>query len=154
MTFAIPFPNPVSRLLMMMAGIVILGWSGLEDKDAVTVTGLGWLLSVLTVMLGMMSRFGGRKLGTSSLLKLAALVGFAVGGLSSLMTVSLMLFKNLLHGHIYPDYPPSLMLGVLERLPIWMLAGGLAGLGLGFMAIWAATRIRPQRKPIEKGIRQ
>ena len=144
MTFAIPAPNPVSRLLMVMAGMVILGWSGLEDKDVVAVTALGWTLAGLTVMIGLMSRFGGRTLGTDSLHKPAALVGSAVGALASLMTVLLMLFKNLLHGHVYPDYPPGLMLGILERLLAWGLAGGLAGLGLGFVAVWAAARIRPQ----------
>lgn len=144
MTFAIPAPNPVSRLLMVMAGMVILGWSGLEDKDAAAVTALGWMLAGLIVMIGLMSHFSGRTLGTDSLHKPAALVGIAVGALASLMTVLLMLFKNLLHGHVYPDYPPALMLGILERLPAWGLAGGLAGLGLGFVAIWAAARIRPQ----------
>lgn len=144
MTFAIPAPNPVSRLLMVMAGMVILGWSGLEDKDAAAVTALGWTLAGLTVMIGLMSRFGGRTMGLAGLHKPAALVGIAVGALASLMTVLLMLFKNLLHGHVYPDYPPGLMLGILERLPAWGLAGGLAGLGLGFVAVWAAARIRPQ----------
>ena len=144
MTFAIPAPNPVSRLLMVMAGVVILGWSGLEDKDVAAVTALGWMLAGLIVMIGLMSHFGGRAMGLAGLHKPAALVGIAVGALSSLMTALLMLFKNLLHGHVYPDYPPALMLGILERLPAWGLAGGLAGLGLGFVAIWAAARIRPQ----------
>ena len=138
MKFTIPTSNPVSRLLIVMLGIVILLWSGMEDKDLIAVIALGLLLSVLTVMLGLMSRFGGRTLGTASLLKLAALVGSAVGAFSSVMTVLLMLFKNLRHGHVYPDYPPRLMIGILERLSIWMLAGGLAGLGLGFLVLWIA----------------
>ena len=138
MKFTIPSRNPFSRLLTVLLGIVILLWSGIEDKDVITVTALGLLLSILTVMLGLMSRLGGRTLGAAALLKLAALVGSAVAALSSTMTVLLMLFKDLRHGHVYPDYPPPLMLGILERLPLWSLAGGLAGLGLGFLALWTA----------------
>lgn len=142
MKFTIPSRNLLFRLLTALLGIVILFWSGIEDKDVITVTALGWLLSVLAVMFSLMSHLGGRTLGAAALLKLAALAGSAVAALSSAMTVLLMLFKDLRHGHVYPDYPPPLMLGILERLPLWSLAGGLAGLGLGFLMIWAAGRGR------------
>jgi len=134
MKFTIPSRNDLSRLLMVALGIVILVWSGVEDHDVITVTALGLLLSLATVTFYMMSRFGGRTLG---LPQLAFSFGAAVGAFSSVMTVLLMLFKDLRHGHIYPDYPPQLMLAILERLPLWTLAGGLAGLGLGFLlGLW------------------
>ena len=153
MTFTIPLCHPAWHLPLALLGIVILLWSGREDQGAGAVTALGWLLAGLTVMLDLMSRFGGRRLDVPALLKLTAFGGAAAGALASLATVLLMLFKNLLHSHIYPDYPPQLMLGALERLPAWGLAGGLAGLGLGFMAMGMAARMRPPQNRL-KGIRQ
>ena len=153
MAFTIPLCHPVWHLPLALLGIVILLWSGREDQGVGAVTALGWLLAGLTVALDLMSRFGGRRLDAPALLKLTALGGAAAGALASLATILLMLFKNLLHSHVYPDYPPQLMLGALERLPIWGLAGGLAGLGLGFMAIGIAARIDRHENRL-KGIRQ
>ena len=153
MTFTIPLCRPVWHLPLALLGIVILLWSGREDQGVGAVTALGWMLAGLTVALDLMSRFGGRRLDAPALLKLTALGGAATGVLASLATILLMLFKNLLHSHVYPDYPPQLMLGALERLPTWGLAGGLAGLGLGFMAMWTAARIDRHENRL-KGIRQ
>lgn len=153
MIFTIPLCRPIWHLPLVLLGIVILLWSGREDQGVGAVTALGWMLAGLTVTLDLMSRFGGRRLDAPALLKLTALGGAAAGALASLATVLLMLFKNLLHSHIYPDYPPQLMLGALERLPTWGLAGGLAGLGLGFMAMWTAARIDRHENRL-KGIRQ
>ena len=153
MIFTIPLCHPVWHLPLALLGIVILLWSGREDQGVGAVTTLGWMLAGLTVALDLMSRFGGRRLDAPALLKLTALGGAATGVLASLATILLMLFKNLLHSHVYPDYPPQLMLGVLERLPTWGLAGGLAGLGLGFVAMWTAARIDRHENRL-KGIRQ
>ena len=153
MIFTIPLCHPVWHLPLALLGIVILLWSGREDQGVGAVTALGWLLAGLTVALDLMSRFGGRRLDAPALLKLTALGGAAAGALASLATILLMLFKNLLHSHVYPDYPPQLMLGALERLPTWGLAGGLTGLGLGFMAMWTAARIDRHENRL-KGIRQ
>ena len=136
MTFTIPPGSPVFRLSLALLGIVVLLWSGVEDHDVITVAALGWLTSGLAMMHWLMSRFGGRILDGAALLKLAPVAGAAAGAFASLTTILLMLFKDLRHAHAYPDYPPRLMLGILERLPIWSVAGGLAGLGLCLLAIW------------------
>ena len=66
-------------------------------------------------------------------LESAVVAGAAFGALASLSTFALMLFKDLRHAHAFPDFPPHMLLGMLERLPVWALAGGLAGLGIGIL---------------------
>ena len=113
-----------TRLAMTAAGILILLWSGIEDRDVLTVTALGCSLSLTASLFYARAHFTRRTLWHS------ALTGAAAGALSNIATVLLMLFKNLHHAHVFPDYPPALMLAMLERLPLWTLAGSLAGLGL------------------------
>ena len=112
-----------------MTGLAILFWSGLEDSDAGAVTLLG-ALSSLSFTLWLLSR-----VATGHALKLLyfGLSGALVGALAALCTATLMLFKNLRHAHVFPDYPAAMLLAALERLPLWAIAGALAGLGLGLL---------------------
>ena len=48
----------------------------------------------------------------------ALLTGSLIGALSALASALLMLFKDLRHGHIFPDYPPEMMLAMLERFAL------------------------------------
>ena len=73
----------------------------------------------------------------------AVLLGALTGLGTAPAAALLMLFKNALHAHVFPDYPPGLVLAVLERAPAWALAGALAGLGLTF--VWWALRGRGDR---------
>ncbi len=114
-----------ARHLLLVCGIAILLWSGVEDNDAVAVSLLGALLALAATALLMP-----RALNS---LASAVAVGAVFGALSSLSTFALMLFKDLRHAHAFPDYPPHMLLGMLERLPVWALAGGLAGLGCGLL---------------------
>ena len=122
-----------ARHLLVISGIAILLWSGMEDNDARLVTLLGWLLAT---PLGMML-FNSRRLPTGfkrlGAIKLAALSGALIGSLASMTTPLLMLFKDLRHAHVFPDYPAGMMLATFERMPAWTLAGGLAGLGIGIL---------------------
>jgi hypothetical protein len=61
------------------------------------------------------------------------LLGGVIGAGSTLATAGLMLFKNGLHNHIYPDYPLLVIVGILQRLPAWALAGTLIGLALALL---------------------
>ncbi len=120
----------------------MLLWSGMEDNDAVPVTVLGALLATAAALL----------LLDSHKLRPAkargswrwALAGALIGTLASLATPLLMLFKDLRHAHVYPDYPAGMMLATLERMPAWALAGGLAGFGIGLLlklgADWRNSR--------------
>ena len=118
------------RPWLIALSLIIFFWSGVEDDDVVTVTALGLALSLTLALRLLISRLGGA--GTITALRgwLALPTGAGIGALTSLTTVALMLFKDLRHAHPFPDYPPGLMLALLERLPAWSVAGALIGLGL------------------------
>ena len=119
---------------MILVGVAILLWSSLEDRDAVLVSMLG-ALSAAAISLTLLDR---ARLRCGSATTRALMAGALVGALSSVTTAALMLFKNLRHAHVFPDYPPAMMLAALERLPWWALAGALAGFGIGILLELAA----------------
>lgn len=114
-----------ARHLLLACGIAIFLWSGVEDNDALGASLLGALLALAVTAIWMPR--ARNKLAST------VVVGAVFGALSSLSTFALMLFKDLRHAHAFPDYPPHMLLGMLERLPVWALAGGLAGLGCGIL---------------------
>ena len=118
---------------MILAGIAILLWSGLEDSDAVAVSLLGALSATAAVVLLYNSKRFSRYWRSRDITLRATALGSSIGALASVTTPALMLFKNLRHAHIFPDYPPAMMLATLERLPWWALACGLAGFGVGVL---------------------
>ncbi len=121
----------LARHLAVVAGLAILLWSGFEDTDARAAALLGFFAatSATLFLLGRTSWLWPGK----SVLPDAALAGTLLGALSAIATAALMLFKNLRHAHIYPDYPTPMLLAMLERVPLWALAGGLAGIGIGLL---------------------
>ena len=122
-----------ARHLLVVCGIAVLLWSGMEDSDARMVTLLGTLLAAAFGMLLIRSQRLPERLKRFSLPKRAALFGALIGALASVTTPLLMLFKDLRHAHAFPDYPAGMMLATLERMPAWALAGGLAGFGIGLL---------------------
>jgi len=122
-----------ARHLFVICGIAVLLWSGMEDDDARMVTLLGMLLAAALSMMLVSSRRFPERLKRLSLAKRAAMSGALIGALASLTTPLLMLFKDLRHAHVFPDYPAGMMLATLERMPAWALAGGLAGFGIGLL---------------------
>lgn len=131
--FTIPPFNYLNRLLIIVAGITLLIWSGLEDNQVGGVVVLGWILAVFVIVLFIQSRFGGKSISTTVLLRISPLLGATIGASASLITVMLMIFKDIRHGHVFPDYPPQLMLAILERLPIWAISGGLIAFGIAII---------------------
>lgn len=128
------------RWLILTYGLVVFIWSGWEDAYVLPVVVLGGGGAWLIVMLWSVRQLGDRAIP----IYMVPMLGIGLGGIfglaASLMTVLLMLFKNIRHAHLYPDYPASLMGAILERAPVWMLAGGLGGLGL--CLLWLALRDR------------
>ena len=131
--FTIPPFNSINRLLIIVAGITLLIWSGLEDNQVYGVVFLGWILAVFTVVSFVQSHFGRQTIQSITLLQLAPILGAIMGSSASLITMLLMLFKNVRHGHIFPDYPPQMMITILERLPIWAISGALVLFGIALM---------------------
>ena len=118
------------RSLTIVTGIAVLIWSGFEDNDAALVTILGALSATSVTMTICDQRFLRDRLSGCDVPIRAAFTGALIGALAGLATPLLMLFKDLRHAHIFPDYPPGMMLDTLVRLPIWALAGALAGFGI------------------------
>lgn len=121
--------DKLSRGALLLTGLAILLWSGLEDRDANAVTLLGALSSTSLTLWLLLRMAAGHALKPMFF----GLTGALTGALASLCTAALMLFKNLRHAHVFPDYPAEMLLAALARLPLWAIAGGLAGLGLGFL---------------------
>ena len=125
----VPAANGLWRNVLIVAGVGILLWSGLEDIDASGAAAFGMLSSVAVTMILLRTRLAGR----ANTIMQTALVGSLAGALSSIITAALMLFKDLRHAHPFPDFPPIMIVGVLERLPYWAAAGALAGIGIGLL---------------------
>ena len=138
MMFTIPYPNYKNRLLNIALGIIVLVWSSLEDNQVGGVVLLGWIVAIISVAHFMMSRFGNQTYTVKSLIKLSPLVGASIGASASIITALLMLFKVIRHSHVFPDYPPEMILAILERLPVWSLSSGLIALGLSL--VWLILR--------------
>ena len=125
-----------SRWVGLLFGMVLLLWFSVEDDAVWPAAALGAGLSALLAALTLMGRFGGRTIPARYALPCAAAFGALAGFGADAAAGGLMLFKNALHGHVFLDFPPGLMLAMLERAPIWTAAGGLVG--VGFVLLWMA----------------
>lgn len=134
--------NGLWRNVLIVAGVGILLWSGMEDIDAAGAAAFGMLSSVALTMVLLRTKLAGR----ANTIMQAALAGSLAGALSSVTTAALMLFKDLRHAHPFPDFPPEMIAGVLERLPYWAAAGALAGIGIGLLRDLFAHRHRKRAR--------
>jgi hypothetical protein len=120
-------------LLYIAYGILVFVWFSPEDHQVWPVALLGTGLVGLLLLRFTLQRLGGQAIPARQVLLIAPLLGLITGAGACLMTVGLMFFKNALHNHIFLDYPPLLMLAMLERIVPWGAAGGLAGVGLALV---------------------
>lgn len=122
------------RLWLILLGITLFFWLGKEDSDVVAVTALGLTLAATAVWrLTFLRRHIDFTATGKFALQHGILAGICLGALSSLFAALLMLLKDVRHAHVFPDYPPELIMATLERMPAWSLAGGLIGLGLSLL---------------------
>jgi hypothetical protein len=124
------------RWVVIAYGAAVFLWSAPEDNHIWPVVTLGTLGAALAVYAWAAGRLGGRTLLTREAVLLLAMLGAAVGLGASLVTAALMLFKNIRHSHLFPDYPLGQIGAILERAPIWSLAGALCGVGAAL--VWMA----------------
>ncbi|MBN8593846.1 MAG: hypothetical protein J0M33_18970 [Anaerolineae bacterium] len=126
------------RLVVIGYGLVLLLWMSLEDTHTEPVVVLGVALSLLVSLRTLLRRLGGQEVSIRQLLLILAFSGGLVGVGASISTALLMFFKNAWHAHLFLDFPPGIMLAILERAPAWGLAGVLIGIGIGLS--WLAAR--------------
>ena len=100
---------------------------------------LGTGLALIVVARWITRRYGGRSFNGRSAAIAAALIGAGGGAGSALATAALMLIKDGLHSHLYPDYAFGLIAEMVIRAPLWGIAGAFAGVGL-LLAWWARRR--------------
>jgi hypothetical protein len=146
-TNAAPFPFTLTvpklsnrlRLGALGYGVILFVWSSLEDNSVLPAVLLGSGLALILGVLWVTARLGSKTFAARSALLFAALVGAATGLGSGLAVALLMLIKNGLHAHLFPDYPFGLIVDILARAPLWALAGIFAGIGL-LLGWWALKK--------------
>jgi hypothetical protein len=138
-TVSLPTQNPRRiRLLALGGGLAVFFWLRIEDNSVLPAVIAGLVLSLVGIYVWVTRNLSGKALQLRWILPVAALLG-AVGGIgSAVATAGLMLLKNGMHGHVFPDFPFGVIVEILQRAPLWALAGGLAALGLA-LAWWALT---------------
>ena len=130
-------PSQMSGLKWLFAlwGVTAVIWSILEgDLQRVqlfgsftTLTGLAYLFQ---------RTMTGRRMARTRWLLTMSLWGLALGVGSVMMALFLMAVKTGLHAH-GAEFSTADIAHVWQQLPLWSLAGMLAGLGIGL--IWAAS---------------
>ena len=136
--FRVPVRNRRLRWLALTYGAIVILWLSREDNDVVEVTILGCGLSLLLLTLVVTGQFGGRHISPRLVVTGGVMFGLLAGLGTAVVTTMLMLFKNALHAHLFLDYPPPIMFGILQRAPAWMLVGALTGLSVGL--VWLARQ--------------
>jgi hypothetical protein len=137
MSFTLPQSNPRrTRLLVLGYGIAVFFWLRLEDNTIVPAALAGLGLSLVGAFLWITNNLGGKTLRLRFVLPGAALLGTICGLGASAATAGLMLLKNGMHAHVFPDFPFGVIVEILQLAPLWALAGGLIGFGLA-LAWWA-----------------
>jgi hypothetical protein len=122
---------------LVYAGSVLV-WLNLEDTRMWPVALLGWGGALLLAARMTTRHIGGAVLNRSRALLAMAVLGAGVGLGSSLICAGLMFFKNALHAHLFLDFPPLMLLAMIQRGPGWAAAGAL--LGASVALLWMARR--------------
>lgn len=125
--FNIPSRTDQHVYLTVFLGVMTLVWLSTESTymPLTAALGLAWAFAIAALFV--MHNFSQRVL-QGRLLWLSAIVfGVFVGVLAAVISFFLMLFKNVQHAHLTPDFPNATLLGMLARAPVWGLAGALFG---------------------------
>jgi len=146
--FKVPKPTNKLRWVVIIYAIFVLVWSGREHTGVMPITLVSFGMVVLTMIVWVSNRFSGRTLSVRSGAIASVLIGGIIGGGTSVVTASMMMFVNFRHAHLNPDFPPELVGAILQRLPIWALAGGLMGLAL--VLLWIAVQPEDDKIPHTK----
>ena len=109
------------RWFVLLYALGVLLWLSLEDTDVVRVVIVG-LIGML-----LLAHSEWRRARRVSALR-ALLIGAGIGVGTAISAALLMVWKTGMHAHPFPDYPPALILSVIERAPVWALAGALSAL--------------------------
>ncbi|MFZ0544994.1 MAG: hypothetical protein WAM60_06130 [Candidatus Promineifilaceae bacterium] len=133
------FPKKVPGLRWLTAITAVYGvvWIGLEGNLGRVIL-LGMAVSLMSVV-SLMQRFvGGRMFGEVGWLVVTGGGGLLTGMGSGISTFVFMALKTGLHSH-GPEFKAAEIEWVLKMIPLWGVAGLLAGLGIGVL-VWGMGR--------------
>lgn len=133
----LPVRGRWTRLLALGYGVALFLWLSIEDQAVWPVTLFGLGLAALVTIFIALDTIGGRPLPAWQFVIVASVAGGLAGLGTGITTAGLMFFKNAVHAHVFSDFPPGLMLAILERAPVWGLAGTLVGISIGLT--WASV---------------
>jgi hypothetical protein len=129
------FPERIPGLkwLMVLTAVYGVVWISLEGNLGRVIL-LGTAVSLTLVGYWMQRFLGGRLFHGASWLIVMGGGGLLVGLGSGLLTFFFMALKTGLHGH-GPEFRAAEIEGVLGMIPLWGVAGLVAGMGVGVL-IW------------------
>lgn len=93
---------------------------------------MGVVTTAVLLMHGWQRYGAGRVVSLGRWLGKTAVFGLLFGAGSSLLTLAAMAVKTGLHAH-GPEFTPAEIIWVWQQLPLWAMAGLLAGLGAGLV---------------------
>ncbi len=126
------------RYIVILYGIALFIWLGFESDDLYTPIVFGTVMVVLIIW-QIMGKLNIKTIrGQRRLLASGVGIGAIAGASVNIFAALIMLFKDVRHGHTFPDYPLTLIVDFVMRLPIWALVGGM--IGLAIILVWLATR--------------
>lgn len=141
----VPKTIPGLRLATVLLGLYGVACMLLEGS-LVRISLLGvWAtaVAVLTILERLLS---GRRLGGAQWLAATSLAGLLCGAGAVIATVAFMALHTGIHGH-GPEYTSNEIAQLWANLRIWSVAGLVAGLGLGLLAMGRGDSRSDQEPP-------
>ena len=132
------------RLFSLMVGGLLFIWLTLEDTQLLPIIMLSLLATSLWVLNPLLQRFSGKSIIPMKFVLVFAVLGALIGAGAVILTTIMMFLKTAWHSHLFPDYPAPMLLAMLERLPLWAVAGLLLGVSFGLYS-WAIYGVSGDR---------
>ncbi|NDJ87188.1 MAG: hypothetical protein GYB66_15015 [Chloroflexi bacterium] len=133
--FTIPSRTDWHTYAAVLYGVILLVWLSTESTNMILTSFLGVGAAFGVLGLGIMHRYGGRVLSFHRWVAMMVGLGAAVGLGATAMTFFLMLFKNVQHAHVVPDFPWEMVSLIWLRAPAWTVAGALVGAAIGLLRL-------------------
>ncbi len=131
MTF--PRQIPYLRLLVLLWGAYAAVWLALEGAPGRELLLAAWTVG-LAALAGTARAVGERRLSAGQVVALTGVVGLVAGAAVVPATLVAMALKTGLHAH-GPEYTAAQLAAVWAQWPLWLVAGGVAGVGLGLLLV-------------------
>ena len=118
--------------MTVFLGVLSLIWLSSESVHMVLVAVLGaaWAFAIVGHIT--MQQLAERQFEGYSAFIIAIIFGGLVGVLAVFMSILLMIFKNVQHAHLIPDFPSETIADMLPLVPAWGLAGALLAMAYLF----------------------